>query len=217
MKHRFDKKRVVYSAAYLSVTMILLQIALWMNPLAAETKLWRYLQQLAYALAIIFAAVTLSSLRKLIPKTLRRAIAEKFREVVRRALSAVKNASLRVLRIFGISTARYKKRKDERSFVFDLDELGIVKKIRSIRGSTKYRDLTENAEKIRFIYIKYMIKRIKGGYKLPPCQTPTETKLDLELTDADGELVELYNGARYSGGSVIISDEEVAGALSLIK
>ena len=51
---------------------------------------------------------------------------------------------------------------------------------------------------------------------MPPCQTPTETKVDLKLVENDGKLVDLYNGARYSGGSVLISDEEVSMALGLI-
>ncbi len=216
MKHRFDKKRVVYSTAYFSATMVILQISVWLTPLTVDNKLFRYIQQLTYFTSAILGVITLLSLRKLIPKTLRRAVLDKFREIARRALSAVKAVSLRVLRIFGVNTARYKKRKDERSFVFDLDDIGIIKKIRSIKGSVKYKDLTENAEKIRFIYIKYMVKLIKGGYKLPPQQTPTETKEDLELVDNDGKLVDLYNGARYSGGSVLITDEEVTMALGLV-
>ena len=61
-----------------------------------------------------------------------------------------------------------------------------------------------------------MVKLIKGGYELPPCQTPAETKEDLKLVENDGKLVDLYNGARYSGGSVLISDEEVSMALGLV-
>ena len=216
MKHRFDKKRVVYSTAYFSATMVILQISIWLTPLIEDNKTIRYIQQLTYFTSVILAVVTALSLRKLIPLTLRRAVLDKLREIMMLALSAVKAVSRRVLRIFGIKTARYKKVKDERSFIFDLDDIGIIKKIRSIKGSIKYKDLTENAEKIRFIYIKYMVKRIKGGYKLPPQQTPTETKEDLQLVENDGKLVDLYNGARYSGGSVVISDSDVSMALGLV-
>lgn len=196
--------------------MVILQISIWLTPLTESSKTIRYIQQLTYFASAILGLITLLSLRKLIPKTLRRAALDKFREIMRKALSAVKAVSLRVLRLFGINTARYKKHKDERKFIFDLDDIGIIKKIRSLKSSVKYKDLTENAEKIRFIYIKYMIKRIKGGYKLPPQQTPTETKEDLQLVENDGKLVDLYNGARYSGGSVIISDTDVSMALGLV-
>lgn len=216
MKHRFDKKRVIYSTAYLSATTVLLQIAVWLQPLADESESFRYVQQLTYFSAGILLIITIMSLRKLIPRTLRRAVVDKFREVIRKAVSVVKAVSIRVLRAFGVNLARYKKRKDEKSFVFDLEDIGIIKKIRSIKSSVKYKDLTENAEKIRFIYIKYMVRLIKGGYELPPSQTPTETKVELELIEDDGKLVDLYNGARYSGGSVIISDEEVKMALGLV-
>jgi hypothetical protein len=36
------------------------------------------------------------------------------------------------------------------------------------------------------------------------------------LVDNDGKLVDLYNGARYSGGSVLITDDEVSMALGLV-
>ena len=216
MKHRIDKKRLVYSAAYFSATMSLLQISVWLTPAAKSSEAVRYVQQMTFFISAILGGITLLSLRKLIPKTLRRAISDKLLEIARKALSAVKAVSLRVLRIFGINTARYKKRKDERSFIFDLDDIGIFRKIRSIKNSVKYKDLTENSEKIRFIYIKYMVKLIKGGYKLPPQQTPSETKDELQLVNDDGRLVDLYNGARYSGGSVPISDSDVTMALGLV-
>lgn len=216
MKHRFDKKRVVYSTAYLSVTTVLLQIAIWLRAPASGSEAVRYLQQMIYVSAAVFGVITVASLRKLIPKTLRRAVLDKLLEVARKAVSVVRTVSRRVLRVFGVNTARYKKRKDEKSFIFDIEELGIVKKLRSIKGSVKYKDLTDNSDKIRFIYVKYMVKLIKGGYKLPPSQTPNETKIDLKLENDDERLVELYNGARYSGGSAVISDGDVNMALGLI-
>ena len=112
MKHRFDKKRVVYSTAYFSATMVILQISVWLTPLTVDNKAIRYIQQLTYFTSAILGAITLLSLRKLIPKTLRRAVMDKFREVMRRAISAVKAVSLRVLRIFGVNTARYKNKQN---------------------------------------------------------------------------------------------------------
>ncbi len=198
--------------------MTMLEISVWLNPLAKVSEGYRYLQQLTYAITVILAVITANKIKKLIPKTLRRAVLDKFLYAVRKVASGISKVSKRILRAFGIKLDRYKRQKDEKSFIFDVSEMGIFKKLASFRSGTKWRDLTENAEKIRFIYIKYMVKWIKGGYKLEPCLTPTEVRSDLELDEEtnDFALFDMYNGARYSGGSVHISDEQVQSALDAV-
>ncbi len=218
MKHRFDKTRVARSCAYASATAVMAEISVFLNPLAAKSEPVRYVQQLTYILSAILLVVTLNSLRKLIPKTLRRAVVDKLLYALRKVASGVAKVSRRVLSFFGVRFDRYKKVKDERSFVFDPEEMGIFKKRRSVKSSTKWKDLTENAEKVRFIYIKYVVKLIKSGYKFFPFLTPNELREDIEVEkeSSEFELFDMYNGARYSGGSVYITDEQVENALALV-
>ena len=218
MKHRFDKTRVARSCAYASATAIMGEISVFLNPLAAKSEAVRYVQQLTYILSAILLVVTLNSLRKLIPKSLRRAVLDKLLYALRKVASGVAKVSKKVLSFFGVRFDRCKKVKDERSFVFDPEEMGIFRKRRSVKSSTKWKDLTENAEKVRFIYIKYVMKLIKGGYKFFPFLTPNELRDDLKVEEetAESELFDMYNGARYSGGSVYISDEQVDMALALV-
>lgn len=218
MKHRFDKTRVAKSCACASATAIMGEISIFLNPLAAKIEAVRYVQQLTYILTAILVVVTLNSLRKLIPKTLRRAVLDKFMYALRKVASGIAKVSKRVLSFFGVRFDRYKKVRDERSFVFDPEEMGVFRKRRSVKSSTKWKDLTENAEKVRFIYVKYVMKLIKGGYKFFPFLTPNELKDDLKVENesSEAELFDMYNGARYSGGSVYISDEQVESALALV-
>ncbi len=194
------------------------EISVFLNPLAARYEWVRYLQQLTYMISAVMLVVTLNSLRKLIPRTLRRAFIEKLMYAMRKVASNIAKVSKRVLSLFGIRFDRYKKIKDERSFVFDPEEMGVSRKRRSVKSNVKWKDLTENSEKIRFIYIKYIMKLIKSGYKFFPFLTPSEIRDGLELKEesADFALFEMYNGARYSGGSVYISDEQVDTALALV-
>lgn len=218
MKHRFDKTRVAYSSAYMSATVVMLEISTWLQAPAQTSESIRYLQQLTYMITAALAVITVNSIRKLIPKSLRRAVVDKFLYAVRKVASGISRISRRILRIFGIKLDRYKGRKDEKSFIFDLDDINIFKKLSSIKGSVKWRDLTENADKIRFIYTKYMFKLIKTGYKLRAFLTPNEVKTELDLDEeaTDSKLFSLYNGARYSGGSVYITDEQVEMAKTLV-
>ena len=218
MKHRFDKTRVARSCACAAATAVLGEVSVFLNPFAAKIESIRYVQQLTYILTAIMLVVTLNSLRKLIPKSLRRAVLDKLLYALRKVASGIAKVSKRVLSFFGIRFDRYKKVKDERSFVFDPEEMGITRKRHSVKSNTRWRDLTENAEKVRFIYVKYVVKLIKSGYKFFPFFTPNEVKDDLKYEDgsSEAELFEMYNGARYSGGSVYISDEQVETALALV-
>lgn len=194
------------------------EISVFLNPLAAKSEAMRYVQQLTYILSAILLVVTLNSLRKLIPKSLRRAALDKILYALRKVASGIAKVSKKVLSFFGVKFDRYKKVRDERSFVFDPEEMGIFRKRRSIKSSTRWKDLTENAEKVRFIYVKYVMKLIKSGYKFFPFLTPNELRKDLKVEQetSEFELFDMYNGARYSGGSVYISDEQVDTALALV-
>ena len=195
------------------------EISVFLNPLAAKSEAVRYVQQLTYMLSAVLLVVTLNSFKKLIPKSLRRAVVAKFLYALRKVALGIAKVSRKVLSFFGVKFDRHKKVKEERSFVFDPEEMGVVRKRRSIKSSTKWKDLTENAEKVRFIYVKYVMRLIKGGYKFFPFLTPNELRADVgvEEKSSEDELFDMYNGARYSGGSVYISDEQVDMALSLVK
>ncbi|MBQ9692075.1 MAG: hypothetical protein IJV70_02860 [Clostridia bacterium] len=194
------------------------EISVWLNYLAARSEAMRYVQQLTYILTVVLAVLTLNSLKKLIPKTLRRAVLDKFLYAVRKVAANIANVSKKLLSIFGVDLSRYKKRRDERSFIFDRDEDGVFRRKHSVKNTSKWKDLTENADKIRFIYIKYIIKIIKEGYKFRSVLTPNEVCEDLNLEEERPErsIFEYYNGARYSGGSIYITDEQVESALAIV-
>ncbi len=218
MKHRFDKKTITQAVAYFCATLSLIELSLWLNVPSKESEAFRYLQQCTYVGAFILFAVTLNKLRKLIPKTLKRAVTDKLLYALDKVVERISRVTKKIMSALGINLKPRKREKDEKSFVFDIKETQIFKKLSSFKGSVKWRDLTENSEKIRFIYIKYMIKQIKGGYKLTPSLTPCEVRTDLGVKDeqSDFELFDMYNGARYSGGSVHISDEQVKSALEAV-
>ena len=218
MRHIIDKTKVTDSALKLSFTVIMLEISMWLKPLALKYEWVRYVQQLTYIISGVLGVIAVMSLRRLIPRTLRRAIFDKFLYAVRKAASGFAGISKRLLSIFGIKFDRYKKRKDEKSFIFGEDDGDVRRKRHSIKSKTKWRDMNENSEKIRFLYIRYIVNLIKGGYKFDKALTPNEVRTDLSLAEDQDEnqLFDLYNGARYSGGSIFITDEQVENAILVV-
>ena len=212
MRHTIDKTRLTESLQKLSVALIMLEISSWITPFTKQSEVVRYIQQGAYVITGIFALIAIMSLRRLLPKTLRRAVFDKFFYTMKKMASSLSGISRKFLSFFGVKFDRFKRTRDEKSFVFgEEDEENTRRKRRLAKASSKWRDMEENAEKIRFLYIKYIFKVIKGGYKFRPVLTPNEVKADLDFDEdaPDKELFDLYYGARYSGGSVYRTDEQV--------
>lgn len=222
MRHVIDKTKLAESALKTCVALIFFEISVWLDPLVKQdldNKLYRYIQQSTYFIAIILAVRAALSLRVLIPKTARRAIMDKFLYAMRKMASGISSISRKMLSLLGINLERFKRGKDERSFIFGDDEEDERKRKRhSIKSNSKWRDMNENAEKIRFLYIKYIVKRIKEGYRFRTALTPNEVREDLNFEEEapDIELFDIYNGARYSGGSVFITDEQVEYAQAVV-
>ncbi len=194
----------------------MLEVSMWLNPLAKASTLFRYIQQLTYIIMALCAFIAVLSLRKLIPKSLKRAIFSKLFKAVKRVTKTITRISTKVLRAMGIKPKKRKKLRDEKSFIFG-DSDGRVRQ-KKVKSNMKWRELEDNAERVRFVYVKYIAKVIKDGYKHFPFNTPREVRDGLNLEDytLDYQLFELYNGARYSGGSVPISDAQLENALKLI-
>ncbi len=219
MKHRFDKKAITQALAYFCAALSFMQVSLWLNELAKVSDTFRYIRQCTVVFTFILFAVSLKKLLRLIPKTMHRAVLDKLLRAAQFVANGISKLSNKILRTLGFDIKRPNRQKDERSFIFDIDEINIFKKRSAFKSSAKWKDLDENSEKIRFIYIKYIIKKIKGGYKFSSKLTPCEIRTDLnvEAEQPDFRLFDLYNGARYSGGSVHISDEQVQSALIAVE
>ncbi len=97
--------------------------------------------------------------------------------------------------------------RDEKTFVFNEDEKPKKTKKR-LKNDLKWVDQTTNAARVRFIYIDYMIRRIKDGYKLKRSMTPSEVAEEIALEDDEQLLFAVYDKARYAGTAALdeISD-----------
>ena len=99
--------------------------------------------------------------------------------------------------------------RDERTFVFD-DSEKVKKTKKKLKNDLKWVEQTDNAARVRFIYIDYMIRRIKGGYFLKRTMTPAEICADVALEDDEKALFAAYNKARYAGKAGL---EEITDAM----
>ena len=100
---------------------------------------------------------------------------------------------------------RIKNYKDEKKLIFGLRE---EMQRDMVLRKMKWKDLVTNNEKIRYIYISLMNKLINKGYEIRTCDTPREIERRLSEHVSFGDLIPVYNEARYDCKN-IITDEEV--------
>ena len=106
--------------------------------------------------------------------------------------------------------------RDEHSFVFD-DAERVKKPKKKLKNDLKWIDQTNNAARVRFIFIDYMIRRIRKGYFMRRSMTPAEICVEVALEDDERNLFAVYEKARYAGqrGLEEITDATV-GELQLV-
>ena len=146
----------------------------------------------------------------------------KLKEMIRaRAIEFIKSiagpvAKLldKMLSVLGLNVGKANGQKDEKSFVYTPEAR--EKKQKKLKNSAKWEEQEDNAQRVRFIFIDYMIAKIREGFVMRYNHTPTEIKGDLDNIDENEELLfEAYNKARYAGALSL--DEIDNGTVELLK
>ncbi len=106
--------------------------------------------------------------------------------------------------------------RDEKSFVFNEEEK--PKKVKKrLKNELKWQDQTDNAARVRFIFIDYMIRRIKNGYKMKRHMTPAEIGAEVAVEKDEQMLFAIYDKARYAGDRALEEiTNDMVGELQLV-
>lgn len=81
----------------------------------------------------------------------------------------------------------------------------------------KWKDLQNNRERVRFIYIMFVRKCIKRGFRFDSAMTPSDIAQRVAETLGQRRIFECYNGARYSDERAGVPDSVVRELLQEIK
>ncbi|MBQ2806442.1 MAG: hypothetical protein IJF08_05270 [Clostridia bacterium] len=136
---------------------------------------------------------------RMLSPSLKRKLALKVLEVGKRVAKPVLKALDRVLGFVGIQIGKQRlKGKDEKSFVY-VEKPQKAKKNKKLRNEGKWHELSDNASRVRFIFVDYMIRKIKQGYRMKYHQTPLEIGREIAVEDDEKQLFEVYQTARYAG------------------
>ena len=202
-----DKRRLVFCLLWLAVLVACVYGSIRVSLIAkADEYGW-----VATHLTTLQTGFTLGSLVSLIlgvrcflhmlTTSMRRKLAGAALSLVRRLTAPVVKALNKLLLSIGIDLSRRNRLggRDEKSFVYgDEEKEGKAGKKR-LKNGMKWAEQPDNAARVRFIFIDYMIRRIRQGYFMRRTMTPAEISRDMSLEGDEEELFRVYQIARYAG------------------
>ncbi len=165
-------------------------------------------------LGVWFYYKSLSNSIELIVKPAFKKVTDKIKKAVKKTVSKIKKR-------LGISEKNWKMRgTDSLNFVFPSWGRKKGKNLDFGKVKMKWNEDPKNPWKIRYIYTKYIVKKVKKGMRYKTSSTALETKEAVGSCPYP-EIFELYTVSRYAPENVSnenISDEKVEEAMEkLIK
>ena len=169
-------------------------------------------------LAIFFIVMGCRAFLRMLTASMRKKLGQAAVKFAKKLAAPLIKAVNKLLLSIGIDLSRRNRLggRDEKTFVFD-DTEKVKKTKKKLKNDLKWVEQTDNAARVRFIFIDYMIRRIKKGYFMKRCMTPAEIGAEIAMEDDEKNLFAVYDKARYAGqrGVEEITDAMV-GELQLV-
>jgi len=219
-KKQWDRKYVIRTIIYAAIGVVAQQVYLRLryhyNLQTNDTM--RYVAQFVWVIMVFSYVLAVLAFRKAIPKIYREYVFGSARWAFEKFAASLAKMTARLREMLGFqSHGQRVKGKDEKSFVFDANENGFLRRLRQIQNRLRWKDLTTNADKIRYLYVKFINRLVsKKKLKYNPVLTPCELGSTIALRPEEGAgMFWLYTGARYSGGIYEITDDDVKAAMAV--
>ena len=176
------------------------------------------IRMITLLVAIAVMALAIRAFYRMLTMSMRRKLGQAAVRFAKRLAAPMVKAVNKLLLSIGIDLSRRGRLggRDERTFVFD-DTEKVKKGKKKLKNELKWVEQTDNAARVRFIFIDYMIRHIRGGYFMKRSMTPAEIGREVALEDDEKALFAAYDKARYAGqmGREELSDALV-GELQLV-
>lgn len=176
----------------------------------------RYFRQLFIILFTVSLLLFFITLKKILPDHIISTTLKKILKIlkVQEIFQAVTG---KFRQIFGLPDRRtLRGGQDRKNFIFSSPFKKRMPRKSASHELQRWKELSSNAERIRYIYIKYMQKKVKSGFHFDGSKTPDEIAYSIKVPEDQTVLFTLYNGARYSGGSYIIENSDVENSIKLV-
>ncbi len=205
-----DKRYLTVCLTWFAVLIAMEVVSVWIAQVQNE---WvkEHLNTLRGAILVVAVLSVFFCIRcflRMLTLSMRRKLAKSMLALLQRMTAPLVRLAEKLLATIGIDLRRSNRLggRDERSIVMDTDKPKKVKK--RLKNELKWAEQQDNAARVRFLFIDYMIMRIRQGYFLRRTMTPAEISRDIALEDDERELFAAYQKARYAGR---LADGEISG------
>jgi len=218
--HNIDKRRMVEFIIWMLLLLADLYASIVVPNIQADFFIANAntIRAITVLLAIFFIVMGCRAFLRMLTASMRKKLGQAAVKFAKKLAAPLIKAVNKLLLSIGIDLSRRNRLggRDEKTFVFD-DTEKVKKTKKKLKNDLKWVDQTDNAARVRFIFIDYMIRRIKKGYFMKRCMTPAEIGSEIALEDDEKALFAVYDKARYAGqrGVEEITDAMV-GELQLV-
>ena len=218
--HNIDKRRMVEFILWLLLLVADLFASMVLPNLETDFFLanGNTIRAITVLLAVFIVAMGCRAFLRMLTASMRKKLGQAAVKFAKKLAAPLVKAVNKLLLSIGIDLSRRNRLggRDEKTFVFD-DTEKVKKTKKKLKNDLKWVEQTDNAARVRFIFIDYMIRRIKKGYFMKRCMTPAEIGAEVALEDDEKALFAIYDKARYAGqrGLEEITDAMV-GELQLV-
>lgn len=218
--HNIDKRRMVEFIFWVLLLLGDLYASIVLPNIQTDffSKYANTIRIVTLLLAIFFIAMCCRAFLRMLTASMRKKLGQAAVKFAKKMVSPLVKVVNKLLLSIGIDLSRRNRLggRDERSFVFEETEK-VKKAKKRLKNELKWVDQTDNAARVRFIFIDYMIRRIKKGYFMKRSMTPKEIGCEIAMEEDEKNLFAVYEKARYAGkrGVEEITDAMV-GELQLV-
>lgn len=218
--HNIDKRRMVEFIIWMLLLLADLYASIVVPNIQTDFFIANAntIRAITVLLAIFFIVMGCRAFLRMLTASMRKKLGQAAVKFAKKLAAPLIKAVNKLLLSIGIDLSRRNRLggRDEKTFVFD-DTEKVKKTKKKLKNDLKWVDQTDNAARVRFIFIDYMIRRIKKGYFMKRCMTPAEIGSEIALEDDEKALFAVYDKARYAGqrGVEEITDAMV-GELQLV-
>ncbi len=197
-----DKRRLVW----LILWVLLLVAALYASvvlPGADHPFCQKYADEIrgvSAVVGVLSAVMGVRTFLQMLTASMRQKLRAAALRTLKKMAAPIVRAVNKMLMSIGIDLSRRGRigGRDEKTFVFQEEERAKKPKKR-LKNDLKWQDQTDNAARVRYIYIDYMIRKVREGYGLKRTMTPAEIGRDVAVEPDEQRLFAVYDKARYAG------------------
>ncbi len=162
-------------------------------------------------IAIVACVMGVRAFYRMLTASMRKRLGQAAIKTLKKLAAPLIKAVNNLLLSIGIDLSRRNRLggRDEKTFVFD-DTEKVKKTKKRLKNELKWQEQTDNALRVRFIFIDYMIHKIKGGYFMKRSMTPAEIGEEVAIEEDEKKLFATYDMARYAGKNAM---DEISDAL----